>query len=336
MEPYLSFVVAARNDNYGGYFLHRMQIFINGLMALREKHDLPAELIVVEWNPPVGNRRLIDALSWPRRASPGTISLVEVSGELHRQLPNSDRMPMFEYIAKNVGIRHARGKFVLATNPDILFSDELMKFFANKQFSAACFYRVDRCDVAKIIPLTLPVSEQLEFCRKYAYCIHQQSGSRPTSPMARLGLYLKHNTGRLTPARVLRGIARRAKALSGQSDLPSASTALLPPVHANAAGDFILMAKAQWHRLRGFPELKTHSHIDSFMCHLASIAGVQQIISPHPIYHQEHERAEAAARPLTILQDLDVFEKWRQTGQLENVNDESWGLANACLPITQI
>ena len=48
----ISFVVAARNDDYGGNFLHRMQVFVDNVMTLSSQEDLSAELMIVEWNPP--------------------------------------------------------------------------------------------------------------------------------------------------------------------------------------------------------------------------------------------------------------------------------------------
>jgi len=32
-QPELSIVVTARNDNHGGNLLHRMQIFVNGILV---------------------------------------------------------------------------------------------------------------------------------------------------------------------------------------------------------------------------------------------------------------------------------------------------------------
>ena len=37
-KPYISFVVVARNDNYSGNFLDRMQVFVNVLLTLCGKH----------------------------------------------------------------------------------------------------------------------------------------------------------------------------------------------------------------------------------------------------------------------------------------------------------
>jgi hypothetical protein len=51
MQPYISIVAASRNDDHGGDPLIRTQIFINNLARQCEIHQLPAELIIVDWNP---------------------------------------------------------------------------------------------------------------------------------------------------------------------------------------------------------------------------------------------------------------------------------------------
>jgi len=44
---------------------------------------------------------------------------------------------LYQMIAKNAGIRRARGEYVLATNIDILFSSELACFFAARRLQRA-------------------------------------------------------------------------------------------------------------------------------------------------------------------------------------------------------
>ena len=56
-EPYVSFVVIVRNDDHGENFLQRMQIFVSALLEQIVKHNLKAELIIVEWNPPTDTHR---------------------------------------------------------------------------------------------------------------------------------------------------------------------------------------------------------------------------------------------------------------------------------------
>ena len=56
--------------------------------------------------------------------------------ELHARYPHGDALPLYQMIAKNVGIRRARGQFVLATNIDILFSNELASISRRADWSA--------------------------------------------------------------------------------------------------------------------------------------------------------------------------------------------------------
>jgi hypothetical protein len=51
-HPYLSIVATARNDGHGGDLLHRMQLFVENVIGQCNRHNLDAELVLVEWNPP--------------------------------------------------------------------------------------------------------------------------------------------------------------------------------------------------------------------------------------------------------------------------------------------
>jgi hypothetical protein len=52
------------------------------------------------------------------------VRVITVPSDLHDTLNSTS--PVLEFHAKNVGIRRARGDFVLVTNPDILFSTALI------------------------------------------------------------------------------------------------------------------------------------------------------------------------------------------------------------------
>ena len=64
-QPYLSVVVASRNDTHGGDPLARLQALVNSFGAQCHRFGLDAELIVVEWNPPPDRPRLRDAVRVP-------------------------------------------------------------------------------------------------------------------------------------------------------------------------------------------------------------------------------------------------------------------------------
>lgn len=175
-NPYLSVVVTARNDNHGGNMLRRMQIFVNGLLEQCRRHQLEAELIIVEWNPPGNRPPLAEALTWQIENSPCIVRFVEVPPHVHQQLNHSESLPLFQMIAKNVGIRRAKGEFVLATNIDLLFSDELFHFLALRQLQHGKIYRMDRYDVDSNVPLEASIEEQLLFCEKNILRINRKSG----------------------------------------------------------------------------------------------------------------------------------------------------------------
>jgi hypothetical protein len=184
-EPYLSVVVTARNDDHGGNLLSRMQAFVSGWIGQARRYQIPSELIVVEWNPPPDRPRLREALDWPRDCGPCEIRFIEVPPELHRRYEHAEALALYQMIAKNAGIRRARGRFVLATNIDILFSSELAAFFAEQRLQPGRMYRIDRHDAMSQVPVDAPVEEQLAYCRTHLIRINTREGTFSVSPDGR-------------------------------------------------------------------------------------------------------------------------------------------------------
>lgn len=311
ISPFLSFVVTARNDDYGGNFLRRFQIFINALLYLVEKYFLPVEIIIVEWNPPPNEKNLAEVLIWPKSLKYGQVRFIEVPNEVHKNFPNSDKIPLFEYIAKNVGIRRAKGEYVLATNPDLIFSQELIKFLATKELSTGCFYRLDRYDVEKEIPLDISIEEQLEFCKKNWTGICTFKGSFTRGHWWQNLLIYFYNLAFRLKGRLIGDFRYK--------------------IYTAASGDFFLMANHYWQKFRAYPELATSSFIDGYICFQAASSGLNQVILDRAkrIYHQEHNRLEQSKRPLTnyriYRQHIREMMKKKKTLIF---NDENWGLGN--------
>jgi hypothetical protein len=174
--PYLSVVATARNDDHGGDLLYRMQVFVNALVAQCERHRVRAELILVEWNPPDERPSLAESLDWPS-SDTCEIRIVRVPNAIHSRLAHSERLPLFQMIAKNVGIRRARGDYVLATNVDVLLSDELMTFLASDHLHRGHVYRVDRYDVRAEFPADVPVEDQLRGCEEHVIRVCRRQGT---------------------------------------------------------------------------------------------------------------------------------------------------------------
>jgi hypothetical protein len=176
-QPYISLVVTARNDNHGGSLLSRMQAFVNGWIGQCKRHGLSSELIVVDWNPPEDRPPLIKALQWPEDARPCDVRFIQVPLEIHSRFRHADALPLYQMIAKNVGIRRAHGQFVLATNIDIIFSDELMRHLAEGRLEPDRMYRIDRHDVMSGVPVHGTVEEQLAYCESHLIRVNAREGT---------------------------------------------------------------------------------------------------------------------------------------------------------------
>jgi hypothetical protein len=176
-RPYLSIVACSRNDDHGGRLIERMQHFIDGLEEQCRNLDLDSELILVEWNPPVECSRLAEVLEMPAEDGPLTIRILEVPPEIHAGYEHGEGLPLYQMIAKNVGIRRAKGEFIMATNIDILFSDELMARLSKRDLEPGVMYRIDRHDVASEVPADVSVAEKLAWCDDHIIRVNRREGT---------------------------------------------------------------------------------------------------------------------------------------------------------------
>ncbi|MBL4668316.1 MAG: glycosyltransferase family 2 protein [Flavobacteriales bacterium] len=151
--PYLSIVIAGRNDNYGGNFNQRIERSINWLSFHIEKHQLSTELIIVNYNPIIGEKPLSKLINWPKNNNYLTIKIITVPEDIHNSFENESirkKVPLYEFIAKNIGIRRANGEYILATNADIIFDPEIIKTISQRSLNKNYFYRADRCDFKQL------------------------------------------------------------------------------------------------------------------------------------------------------------------------------------------
>jgi hypothetical protein len=316
-KPKISFVVTARNDNYGGDFLKRIQIFIDVLLSLCEKNALDMELVIVEWNPPLENPSLADTIKWPGEQKHTHVRIVRVSEELHKKYPGSERLPLLEFVGKNVGVRRASGDFILVTNPDIIFPEEMIKFLSTAKLSADRFYRSTRFDVVPETSLSSP-EEQLTYCRTHIIRINSYLGSFDNSLSSRLAL-----------KRIAFGWL--GYFVSRYKFFP------LEMPFTNASGDFMLMHRDHWHGLHGYPEIIGSDknglfHIDAFMVYEALFLGLKQVrLNNHlRIYHLEHGRPRIMNLAGQVVED--TRNKLLNARKPVIINDNNWGLGSYDLP----
>jgi hypothetical protein len=163
--PFITVVVAARNDHRGGNTLGRLGDFLAAWVGHAKRFHLPSEIIIVEWNPPIDHPTLMESLQWPNDPNPCQIRFIQVPREIHQRYPNPHAVPLHQMLAKNAGIRRSRGEFVLATNIDTVFSAELMQFLAERRLERQTLYRIDRRSVSGEIPIAATADELLAFCQ---------------------------------------------------------------------------------------------------------------------------------------------------------------------------
>jgi hypothetical protein len=175
-QPYLSVVVASRNDGYAGGMLRRLQVCIDTFLDQAERFAIPSELILVDWNPPP-RRDLWGALAWPSALRHCTIRVITVPRRVHARLPFATELPIIIHRARNVGIRRARGEFVLPTSADILLSNELAEWFSRRLLDHGGVYRIARHDVPEKTLRFKTSERRLAYCRERVLQVHRRDRS---------------------------------------------------------------------------------------------------------------------------------------------------------------
>lgn len=341
--PYLSVVAVSRNDDHGGDPLRRTQVFINSLAWQAQRYALATELVLVDWNPPEGRAGLAEALEFPVNAY-FCARVIVVPPAVHAGFRHGDRLPLFQMIGKNVGIRRAHGEFVLATNIDILLDDALFEALACRELDPKRMYRADRFDVANTLPDEGHEARQA-FCRNKDNLIRRNQRQHPEAYRS-----MQDKDGYASSGLLRTDLARKLPwaELDRSLTVPCVRTAQNVPLeylHTNGCGDFTLLHRNAWAELHGYGEFETFSmHIDSIGCIQAQVAGYREtcFLPPLVCYHIEH----APASGWTPEGGRTLFERIREAGiplfewevvkvtlisMMDNevffvLNDDHWGL----------
>lgn len=324
-KSYLSIVATTRNDNHGGDLLERTTAFVKGIYHQAKKWDLNVELIIVEWNPPVDSKLLNEILPKPAEGSNVRLKYIVVPNSIHQTFKNSESIPLFQMIAKNIGIRRASGDFILCTNVDILFSDDCFKYLKEKKLKMGSYYRANRCDIPKKVLDFSQLGEQLEYAQK--------------NILKRIGKNQGHEALSFPNFMyVFPGFIKLINRLAVKFwILLNAGTFPFFTIDFEACGDFTLMSRQDWEDIEGYPELGMYSiHIDSMGLWAANALEKKQVILPFnaPIYHIYHEdgwESEDVIRTIKFLEtkpSLDYALVWKAGMQIVK-NKKSWGLNQA-------
>lgn len=333
-NPNLSIVVTTRNDNHGGDLLLRTQTFLNGLLHLTRKFSYHIELIIVEWNPPNDKPLLKDVLPIPKKDDFLTIKYIVVPSEIHNSYRMANRIPLFQMTAKNVGIRRAKGKFILCTNIDILFSESLFTRIISDQLNKNYFYRANRADIPDDVIKIESVDEQLLYASKNIIKV--------------LGINkeLRHIKYMPNFFYNFRYTMKLLDYIIGIYDkIFNRENYYFNNLDTVACGDFTLMSKENWLKISGYVELDMYSiHIDTMAIYAAYLLSIKQYIFPYKecIYHIHHyDGWESVSEPESKLKFLvnkpgvdwwhlaQTIKQMKKEGKTEyNLNKPDWGFAN--------
>jgi hypothetical protein len=274
MKPFISFVVTARNDDYGGNWTNRISAFIKVLIYQTNRLSLPCELVFVEYNPPVDKKHIYEELSIADNKFLD-VRFITVPKEFHQKLPKHEKVTVCEFIGKNIGIRRAQGEWIVATNPDVLYSSELFDFFASKKLDEKSFYRINRSDTSiSKVPAELTAEKILTAARSSIIKI----------------MYSDHSEYMSWKVWFNDLVHGRSKKIILQCPLLNSFKAKDPnKIHENAAGDFLLAHRSVWDTIGGYDERTVGSGVlDSYALYLMYCTGLTQNVLPYDLYHLYH------------------------------------------------
>ena len=181
-----------------------------------------------------------------------TIKVISVGREHHRRLPSSDKREFHQTCAVNVGLRRSRGRFFVYRAADHIYSDGLIRFLSNKSPLEDCIYRCDRYDIDRTGFDAVPVAGSL------------------------------NNISAVCDSHVV----------AWHQPLPVEPSYRIPALHANACGDFLLMARSLWLRIAGLRQGRSPIFLDydSLALHAAYALCRHETILPRDcrVYKLSH------------------------------------------------
>jgi hypothetical protein len=324
INPFLSIILVGRNDNYGGDFKERLQHGISWTHRQLSQHKILSEIIFVNYNP-LPNPLIETFINWPASNEFVSVRIITVPSAAHAALVSDGKrknVPLLEYPAKNAGIRRAKGEYILCMNPDIIIPSEI--FESIHSIRKDHYYRVNRFDFNKGADLD-EIKKNITkiWLKDFSFDQHPSAVSKfkllKVKALQRI-YFMKYNFMLfISPLlRLIWNISYHSKAEM--------------KYHCNVSGDFMLMHRDSWNKLRGHNEQGYLSlHMDALMVIQAASLGLEESILAFPIYHREHERRYDANDANPEYRKAYLFfqseaQKMLKEKKPEIYNDNDWGL----------
>ncbi len=336
-NPVLSIVIAVRNDNYGGDFTQRLQRGLDWNTRWLEHFRIRSEFVLVNWNPIKENPPIQEQIDWQAGLKYVSCRILEVSAEHHQHYLDQnlrDPVPMFEFLAKNVGVRRAMGEYVLCINADIMVHRSIFRLIAANRLEKMAYYRANRLDFeAGITSTETQMIQAGSFVslkgRMYEFRPGLNKELQYQYFMFRNNLRLQWEFWKLRNS----GFCNRfsISVIYDNGDQVA---------HCLNSGDFMLMHRSHWLRLKGYSEYVFSAvHTDAIFTMLAH-SQVKDVVFDRPILHQHHERryswndmANDARFAQTYQLLKEIAKVVREDQPVERyLNDDEWGLGGHDLP----
>ena len=152
-DPYVSFVIPGRNDNYKGSFVKYANNFLHETSEALKLYPLASfEILYIDYAPDINNinnvnknkelNSLSKAVIVPENLK-GKVRFITVPNEIHNEIGYliKSNNSFFSPLAKNIGIRRAKGSFIALLNGDVILPLSIFKYIATKSFQEMIVYR---------------------------------------------------------------------------------------------------------------------------------------------------------------------------------------------------
>tara|TARA_B100000287_G_C20568172_1_gene755413 strand:- start:105 stop:962 length:858 start_codon:yes stop_codon:yes gene_type:complete len=280
----ISVVLCGRNDNYGGHLNERFSYSINGFLQVFD------EVIYVDWNTDPGKKILTDEIEIKDRSK---LKVIEVNHEKASELlQDESAQKMCEVLARNVGIRRAKGDIIVSSNIDIIpfervYLDILIQKLQKGEMITFTRNDIELSDIKKNCN-----PESLELWK-----VPMIFGAEPIRRKL-ISPYISINKEII-------------------EKFPENKHHVLSSIICGC-GDFQIAYKETWYKIRGFEEnLTKRLYLDTSVQYKVIMSGgVVTACSFPPIYHLDHERNDSP-------EFTNSMEMTKYTG-----NSENWGFVN--------
>jgi hypothetical protein len=316
-----------RSVNEGLSAVHRAFNWVDVWACMALRHRVSLELVLVDWATDTHDGRLPLAHVFSNREGGTGIQLcsdhslepppaivlrvITVPLSFTHTIPNPFNLTMLEHHAKNVGLRRARGRWLLVNNPDTLPSPDIMPFVkqANNGWpdSSAAFYRAHRMALA--LPPTIALSpvhsadvrvSRLERMLEMSLVTNKASLDLDDDSSSWAGDVLdREQVGWdypiiLADDSCLDGPPVLNMDYTNSSTLDDVLRRLGPSrqLYSMASGDFVMMSRQAMFAVGGYVQVAQNWNVDSFMLCQAVGSGLHQVILSLPcaVIHQFHPR----------------------------------------------